>query len=121
MDDDDPIELRGELADDNDDHAPVWERRRRVMRWVALIALFGMLVPTVIGTYATARNTAAASCRIAVDFYANERTPSRVAFELLSPDAIGWTCYAELSSGDVLVAVLGIIPGQPRLVSRVGV
>ena len=119
MDDDDPRELRDDLTDDEtDEGAPAWERRRRVLRWVALIALLGMLLPTGIGTWSMARNTAEQSCRLAVDFYANERTPSRVAFEVLSPDAIGWMCYAQLSSGDVLVAVLGLIPGAPRLVPR---
>jgi len=119
MDDDDPRELRDDLASDEADAGmPAWERRRRVLRWVALIALLGMLLPTGIGTWSMARNTAEQSCRLAVDFYANERTPSRVAFEVLSPDAIGWMCYAQLSSGDVLVAVLGLIPGAPRLVPR---
>jgi len=119
MDDDDPRELRDDLASDEADAGmPAWERRRRVLRWVALIALLGMLLPTGIGTWSMARNTAEQSCRLAVDFYANERTPSRVAFEVLSPDAIGWMCYAQLSSGDVRVAVLGLIPGAPRLVSR---
>ena len=119
MDDEDPRELRDDLTDDEtDDGAPAWERRRRMLRWIALVALVGMLIPTVAGTYTTARNTAAQSCRLAVDFYANERTPSRVAFEFLSPEASGWTCYAQLGSGDVLVAVLGLIPGAPRLVSR---
>jgi len=116
MDDDDPIELRG--AVDDDAGVPAWERRRRVMRWVALIALVGMLLPTAVGTYSIARATAERSCRLAVDFYADERTASRVAFEFLSPDALGWNCYAVTSSGDVLVAVLGLIPGSPRLVPR---
>lgn len=115
--DDDPREL---LEYEPGDGAPAWERRRRVLRWVALIALVGMLVPTAIGSYVTARNTAEQSCRLAVDFYASERTPSRIAFEFLSPDAMGWTCYAQLGNGEVLVAVLGLIPGTPRLVSRVG-
>ena len=119
MNDDDPIELRG--AVDDDAGISAWERRRRVVRWVALIALIGMLVPTAVGTYSTAITTARQSCRLAVDFYANERTPSRVAFELLSADTAGWNCYAVTPSGDVLVAVLGLIPGPPRLVSRVGV
>lgn len=115
-DDDDPIELRG--AVDDDAGVPAWERRRRVMRWVALIALIGMLLPTAVGTYSIARSTAEQSCRIAVTFYANERTPSRAAFELLSAEALGWNCYAATPSGDVLVAVLGLIPGAPKLVSR---
>lgn len=118
MDDDDPIELRGAVNDDADTGVPSWERRRRVMRWVALIALVGMVLPSAVGTYSVARTTAEQSCRLAVNFYANERTPSRVAFELLSLEAIGWTCYAQTSSGDVLVALLGLIPGEPRLVPR---
>lgn len=119
MDNDDPRELRDDLADDEaDDGMPAWERRHRVLRWVALIALLGMLVPTGLGTWSMARTTAEQSCRLAVDYYADERTPSRVAFELLSPEAVGWMCYAQLSSGDVLVAVLGLIPGAPRLVPR---
>ena len=68
MDDDDPIELRGEVARDADDGMPAWERRRRVMRWVALIALLGMLLPTAVGTYSVARSSAVQSCRLAVDF-----------------------------------------------------
>ncbi len=117
MDDDDPIELRG-AVDDDDAGVPAWERRRRVIRWVALIALVGMLLPTAVGTYSIARATAEQSCRLAVDFYADERTGSRVAFELLTLDAVGWNCYAVTSSGDVLVAALGLIPGAPRLVPR---
>lgn len=117
MSDDDPIELR-ERPDDDDDRAPLGERRRRVMRWVALITLVGMLLPGALSTYALARSTAEQSCRLAVDAVASERTPSRVAFELLSPEAIGWTCYAETAGGDVLVALLGLIPGEPRLVAQ---
>jgi len=120
MDDDDPRELRDELTgDDADQGSPAWERRRRVLRWVALIALVGILLPTGVGSWSIARTTAERSCRLAVDFYADERTSARIAFEFLSPEALGWTCYAQLSSGDVLVAVLGLIPGSPRLVSRV--
>lgn len=117
MNDDDPIELREWPDDDRDgDRAPVWERRQRVMRWVALIALVGMLLPTALSTYAVARNTAEQSCRLAVDFVASERTPSRVSFELLSLEEIGWTCYAQTAGGEVLIALLGVIPGEPRLV-----
>jgi len=93
-------------------------RRRVTCAGSALIALVGMLLPTAVGTYSIARSTAEQSCRLAVDFYANERTPTRVDFELLSPDAMGWTCYAVTPRGDVLVAVLGLIPGPPRLVPR---
>jgi len=115
-DDDDPIELREWPDDRAEEGVPSWERRRRVMRWVALIALVGMVLPGALSTYALARSTAEQSCRLAVDTVASERTPSRVAFELLSPEAVGWTCYAATPGGEVLIAVLGLIPGEPRLV-----
>lgn len=121
MDDDDPIELRewpDDRADDADDGLSPWERRRRVMRWVALIALIGMVVPGALSTYALARSTAEQSCRLAVDAVASPRTPSRVAFEVLSFEAVGWTCYAQTAGGDVLIALLGLIPGEPRLVPQ---
>jgi hypothetical protein len=116
MSDDDPIELREWPDDDHDDGPTAWERRQRVIRWVALIALIGMLVPGALSTVAVARTTAEQSCRLAVDAVASERTPSRVSFEVLSLEAVGWTCYAQTAGGDVLVALLGLIPGEPRLV-----
>lgn len=117
MNDDDPIELREWPDDDREDtRPPSWQRRARVMRWAALVALIGMLVPTTLSTVAVARTTAEKSCRLAVDFVASDRTPSRVAFEVLSLEAIGWTCYAQTAGGEVLVALLGLIPGEPRLV-----
>ena len=117
MSDDDPIELREWPDDERDDARPTsWERRARVMRWVALIALVGMVLPGALSTYALARSTAEQACRLAVDTVASERTPSRVAFELLSAEAVGWTCYAATPGGEVLIAVLGLIPGEPRLV-----
>jgi hypothetical protein len=118
MSDDDPIELREWPDDDHVDAPTAWERRQRVIRWVALIALIGMLVPGTLSTVAVARTTAEQSCRLAVDAVASERTPSRVSFELLSLEAIGWTCYAQTAGGDVLVALLGLIPGEPRLVPQ---
>ena len=75
-----------------------------------------MVLPGTLSTYALARSTAEQSCRLAVDTVASERTPSRVAFELLSAEAVGWTCYAATPGGEVLIAVLGLIPGEPRLV-----
>ena len=118
MSDDDPIELREWPDDERDQRPTAWERRQRVIRWVALVALIGMLVPTTLSTVAVARTTAEKSCRLAVDAAASERTPSRVSFELLSLEAVGWTCYAQTAGGDVLIALLGVIPGEPRLVPQ---
>ena len=120
MTDDDPRELDDWQPDgwEPDDTGPTpWERRRRVMRIVALVTMIAMVVPGALTSWAIAQSTAERSCRIAVDFYADARTPSRVAFELGgSPDTLGWNCYAVAPTGEVRVAVLGIIPGAPRLV-----
>lgn len=114
MTEDDPRELRGWEPDD--ETTSPWERRRRVMRIVALVTMVAMVVPGALTSWAIAQSTAERSCRIAVDYYANDRTPSRVAFELDSPETLGWNCYALAPTGEVRVALLGLIPGPPRLV-----
>jgi len=121
---DDPRELDDWNPDDGDhadwepdDDAPApWQRRRRLMRAVALVTMLAMIVPGALTAWGVAQSTAERSCRIAVNFYANDRTPSRVAFELGSADTIGWNCYALAPTGEVRVALLGLIPGPPRLV-----
>ena len=95
LDDWEPYDAPGDEA------TSPWERRRRVMRIVALVTMIAMVVPGALTSWAIAQSTAERSCRIAVDYYANERTPSRVAFE---------------PTGEVRVALLGLIPGPPRLV-----
>lgn len=122
--DDDPIELR-EWPDDPDrdgtsERLSPWERRKRILRWVSILAMAGLVVPGALGTWSVARSTAAQACRIAVDFYASPTTPARVAFELGDPRLLGWNCYAVGPGGDVCVAVLGLIPGSPRLEPRTG-
>jgi len=119
IDDENPRELDDEqpYSRGADDETPTpWDRRRRVMRIVALVTMIAMVVPGALTSWAIAQSTAERSCRIAVDFYANERTTSRVAFELGSPDTLGWNCYALAPTGEVRVALLGLIPGPPRLV-----
>jgi hypothetical protein len=122
---DDPIELR-EWPDDPDDSGRAgaglspWERRRRVLRWISIIAMLGLVIPGALGTWSVARTTAAQACRIAVDFYAAPGVPARVAFELTDPRLLGWNCYALAPTGEVRIAVLGLIPGSPRLEPRTG-
>ena len=118
-DDENPRELDEEQpygSGSDDEATSPWERRRRVMRIVALVTMIAMIVPGALTSWAIAQSTAERSCRIAVDFYATERTPARVAFELGSPDTLGWNCYAVAPTGEVRVALLGLIPGPPRLV-----
>jgi hypothetical protein len=124
MNEDNPRELNDWDPDDwgpddsepDDDATPPWERRRRIMRLVALVTMIAMVVPGALTSWAIAQSTAERSCRIAVDFYANDRTPSRVAFELSASESLGWNCYALAPTGEVRVAILGLIPGPPRLV-----
>lgn len=121
--DDDPRELReADWPDDGDgsDGPSRWERRARVMRIMSIVALVALVVPGALGTWSLAQSTAAQSCRLAVDALADARTPSRVAFELGSPETAGWNCYAVAPTGEVRVAVLGVIPGAPDLRPRSG-
>lgn len=121
--DDDPIELREWPDDpdrDADERMSPWERRKRILRWVSIVAMAALVIPGALGTWSVARSTAAQACRMAVDFYATPSTPARIAFELGDPRIIGWNCYAQAPNGEVLVAALGLIPGTPRLEPRSG-
>lgn len=121
--DDDPRELRDDGFDDDLldelESANRFERRRRVMRWVAIGTMLAMVVPGVLTTFGIAQSTAARSCRLAVDLAASERTTARAAFELTNLETLGWNCYAVTAAGEVRVAMLGLIPGPPRLVPTV--
>jgi len=110
--DDDPREL---LEEDAGEGPGPMARRRRALRWIALVTLVGMIVPGVLSTWAIARSTAEQSCRLVADEVAGARSDARVAFELTSLDRLGWNCYAESNGREVLIAVLGIIPGAARV------
>ena len=122
--DDDPRELREadwpDDGDGTDGRSPAWERRARVMRIISIVALLSLVVPGALATWALAQSTAARACRLAVDAQLDARIPSRVAFELGSLETAGWNCYAVAPSGEVRVAVLGVIPGAPDLRPRSG-
>lgn len=120
--DDDPRELShpDDLDGFDDERPSPWERRRRLTRAVSVIALLGLIVPGALATWALARSTAASACRLAVDTQADARTPARVAFELDALETLGWNCYALAPTGEVRVAVLGVIPGAPDLRPRSG-
>ncbi|MBA8847921.1 hypothetical protein [Microcella alkalica] len=122
--DDDPRELREadwpDDGDGTDGRSPAWERRARVMRIISIVALLSLVVPGALATWALAQSTAATACRLAVDALADVRTPTRVAFELTSLETAGWNCYALAPTGEVRVAVLGVIPGAPDLRPRSG-
>lgn len=99
---------------------PAWERRRRLVRALSVVALLALVVPGALATWALAQSTAARACRLAVDARADALTPARVAFELDSLETLGWNCYALAPTGEVRVAVLGVIPGAPDLRPRSG-
>ena len=121
--DDDPRELReADWPDDGDGYgrSPALRRRAQLVRVVSLVALFALVVPGALSTWALAESTANRACRLAVDAAADARTPSRVAFELGRLETAGWNCYALAPTGEVRVAVLGVIPGAPDLRPRSG-
>lgn len=108
-------------GDSDDESAPTrWERRRRLTRAVSIVALLALIVPGALATWALARSTAASACRLAVDVRVDARTPARVAFELDALETLGWNCYALAPTGEVRIAVLGVIPGAPDLRPRSG-
>ena len=120
---DDPRELRDDGFDDDLldqlESEVRFERRRRIMRWVAIGTMLAIVVPGVLASVGIARSTAAQSCRLAVDLVASERATARTAFELTNLDTLGWNCYVVTGSGEVRVAMLGLIPGPPRLAPAV--
>ncbi len=119
--DDDPRELReADWPDDGDGRSPALRRRAQLVRVVSLVALFALVVPGALSTWALAESTATRACRLAVDAMADARTPSRVAFEVDRLETLGWNCYALAPTGEVRVAVLGVIPGAPDLRPRSG-
>jgi len=121
--DDDPRELRDDGYDDDLldelESAGRFERRRRLIRWVAITTMLAMVVPGVLLSIGTAQSTAASSCRLAADLVGSERAPARAAFELTNLDTLGWNCYVVTGNGEVRVALLGLIPGPPRLVPAI--
>lgn len=90
-------------------------RRQRIMRTVALITVFSLVVPGVLASIATAHSTAQYLCATYTERLVPTATGSSARFELLSAARPGWNCYATTFSGDqVLLVSLGFVPGPSR-------
>jgi len=102
---------------ESDDDAPLRSnRRRRILRTVALVSMALLVVPGFIGTVAQAQQGARYACEIARVTLAPGAQASSARFELLPLSTAGWQCYAEFYDGtSIRVATLGPIPGLPRL------
>ena len=102
---------------ESDDDAPLRSnRRRRILRTVALVSMALLVVPGFIGTVAQAQQSARYACEIARVTLAPGAQASSARFELLPLSTAGWQCYAEFYDGtSIRVATLGPIPGLPRL------
>lgn len=84
----------------------------KVMRIVVILAIAGLILPTVFSTVSTNISTASRACDIVVAQQAPDAVSSAARFELLSqPDGPGWYCYAVGFDGrEVLLQFLGAIP-----------
>ena len=102
---------------ESDDDAPLRSnRRRRILRTVALVSMALLVVPGFIGTVVQAQQSARYACEIARVTLAPGAQASSARFELFPLVTAGWQCYAEFYDGtSIRVATLGPIPGLPRL------
>ncbi|MRG60883.1 hypothetical protein GE115_13560 [Agromyces sp. CFH 90414] len=111
-----PPELAPGGPDDGDAGSVYGERRRRVIRWVVVIALAAMVLPLVLSLMSVAQSSAVNACRVTVARFDDEAVGARASFELFGPGGPGWLCYAERpSGGDRLLANLGLIPSAPHV------
>jgi hypothetical protein len=102
---------------DEPDDAPLRsDRRKRILRVVALVSMALLVIPGFIGTVVQAQQSARYACEIARVSLAPGAQNSSARFELFPLVTAGWQCYAEFYDGtSVRIATLGPIPGLPRL------
>jgi hypothetical protein len=118
MREDDEPELAGYVPRESaDDEKPLRSPHlMTVMRVVVVLGIIGLVMPGILVTAITANGTAERSCAAYAAFYAPDAAAVVSRFDLFSAAGTGWNCYAVTFDGaEVLLATLGIIPGQPRL------
>ena len=97
-------------------YEPLPERRRprpmlMVMRVIVVLAILGLVLPSLLVPLRVAASTAQRGCDILVALEAPGSVGIRVSFELFSPIGPGWNCYSIAFGGDeVLVHAFGLIP-----------
>ncbi|MBG6237059.1 hypothetical protein IWX78_000002 [Mycetocola sp. CAN_C7] len=97
------------------DGRPLASRRMlRPARYLIVLGILGLVLPSILVTTSTATNTADRSCSIVVARDAPFATGFDARFELVGPDGPSWYCYAQVrDDDDFRVASLGLIPGSP--------
>jgi hypothetical protein len=105
------------IEPDDDNSAPLHSaRRQRIIRVVALLAMMALVVPSAIGTWLQARSSAVFACELARSQLAPDSQSVGVEFRLTPLRAAGWQCFARYYDGsEILIAVLGPIPGEPQI------
>ncbi|QTX04145.1 hypothetical protein [Agromyces archimandritae] len=123
---------RAELALNDDTHPELagyephgesspFARRRRVIRWVVLVALVALVLPVVLSTVSVSHSTAVAVCNVHARAFDDDAV-GVVRFELFGAGAPGWACDAREEGGrTVPLGNLGPFPVMPRIVPGVGV
>ena len=105
-----------ELSEPDDDAPLRSDRRRKILRAVALVSMGLLVVPGLIGTIVQAQSSARYACELARLAMAPGAQQSAARFELLPLATAGWQCYAEFYDGkSIRIATLGPIPGLPQL------
>ena len=109
-------DLPDELEPDDDSRPLRSERRRRVLRVVAIVGMGLLVLPGLIGTLGQANRSASYACEIARQYYAPNAAGVEAKFRIFPLEAAGWQCFVPLDGGrDMLIATLGPIPGMPNL------
>lgn len=104
-----------ELASD-DDRPLRSERRRKILRVVALVSMGLLVVPGAIGTIVQTQFNARYACELARTVVAPGAQSSTARFELFPLSSAGWHCFANFYDGSsVRIATFGPIPGLPTM------
>lgn len=101
----------------DDDPAPLRSNRKKhILRSVALVGLGLLVLPGLLGSMGQANRSAAIACEIARQYYAPNAPGVDARFHLLPLRAAGWQCYVPVGGEqELLIATLGPIPGLPNL------
>ncbi|MFC6354930.1 hypothetical protein [Luethyella okanaganae] len=104
-----------ELADDGD-HRPLRsERMRRITRFVVLLGLTALILPTILTTLSVTQASANRACAVATSVYRQDAAGSTAGFELFGPGGPGWQCYWISGNGvSSYLLPLGLVPSVPR-------
>lgn len=97
-------------------------RRQRILRFIVILGIIGLVVPGFLTTWSVASATADRACAAMVIDQAPTAQGFSAQFELFGPGFLGWECYtAGPYAGEHHVGSLGIIPSAPNVSNRQGI